>query len=140
MTLHVVGYVRTPYRTLAECPSTPPGTEERSRIEILPEYVSALEGIEAASHLVVLYWLGEADREALQAVTRVDGRVRGVFANRAPTRPNPLAVAAVPLHAREADQLVVGGLDCLDRTPLIDLKPYVPGLDSVPDATVEWMK
>lgn len=137
--LRVVGYVRTPYRTLAECPSTPPGDAERSRIEILPEYSAALEGIEAASHVVLLYWLGDADRGVLQAVTRVDGRVRGVFANRAPTRPNPIALAAVRMHGREGDALVVSGLDCLDGTPALDIKPYVSRLDCVPDATVDWM-
>src|SRR5262249_56902762 len=99
--LGVVAYARTPYRTLAECPSTPPGEAERSRIEILPEYSPGLEGIEAASHLIVLYWLGDADRGVRQAVTRVDGRVRGGFANRAPARPNPGSSAAARNHRLE---------------------------------------
>jgi tRNA (adenine37-N6)-methyltransferase len=138
--LRIVGQIRTAYPTVADCPGSPLDGEGTSQIELLPEYAEALAGIEAASHLLLLYWLNEADRSALRAPTRVDGCVRGVFANRAPTRPNPIAIAAVKLLGREGQTLVVSGLDCVDRTPLLDIKPYVRALDSVPEAHLDWMK
>ncbi|MGH7878165.1 MAG: TrmO family methyltransferase domain-containing protein, partial [Candidatus Binataceae bacterium] len=107
MKLQTIGHLRTPYRTLAECPSSPAEVTARTRIELLWKYLPALEEIEAASHLIVLYWLDAANRAVLRIATRVDGKVRGVFANRSPMRPNPIAIATVKLFELEAHTIVV---------------------------------
>jgi tRNA (Thr-GGU) A37 N-methylase len=73
---------------------------------------------------------------ALQA----DGRVRGVFAIRSPTRPNPIGISTVRLLSREGSTLVVSGLDCLDQTSLLDMQPYIPQLDRIDEASVDWIK
>ncbi len=142
-----IGSIRTPYRTLRDCPrTTGPRTvdpaAEPCRIELLPAYAGALLDLEAASHVWVLYWLDRANRSSLTVTTPHDGKVRGVFANRSPARPNPIGLRAVRLHGvvpGSTSSLMVGGMDCLDGTPLLDLKPYVPPADCIPDASLAWL-
>jgi len=119
-----------------EC--TPSGRNKHDRD--FCEFRGWLEGTESATHLVLLYWLGEADRTQLRSVTRIDKRLGGVFANRSPARPNPIGISAVRLLSVEGTVVVVGGLDCLDRTPLLDMKPYIPRLDRIERAAVDWMR
>jgi tRNA-Thr(GGU) m(6)t(6)A37 methyltransferase TsaA len=138
MELRPIGSIRTPYRRLGDCPANLGSAGDPVTIELYPEYADGLSSVEAASHLIVLYWLDAAHRDRLRAVSRADGRVRGVFANRSPARPNPIGIGIVRLLGREGLLLTVSGLDCLDGTPLLDLKPYLPWLDAIPDATVAW--
>jgi tRNA-Thr(GGU) m(6)t(6)A37 methyltransferase TsaA len=138
MELWPIGSIRTPYRRLGDCPPNLDRAGDPVTIELYPEYADGLSGVEAASHLIVLYWLGAAHRDRQRAVSRADGRVRGVFANRSPARPNPIGIGIVRLLGREGLLLTVSGLDCLDGTPLLDLKPYLSWLDAIPDATVAW--
>jgi tRNA-Thr(GGU) m(6)t(6)A37 methyltransferase TsaA len=140
MFLKPIGRIRTPYGSLAECPGSAAEAVGTSTIEIYPSYAEALDGIEATTHLILMYWLGQADRTRLRSATRVDGRVRGAFANRAPARPNPIGISAVRFLSRAGATLVVSGLDCLDQTTLLDIKPYIPALDCIDGATVDWMK
>jgi tRNA (adenine37-N6)-methyltransferase len=140
MKLRPIGSIRTPYRRLGDCPANLDIAGDPATIELYPEYADGLSSVEAASHLIVLYWLGAAYRETLRAVSRIDGRVRGVFATRSPARPNPIGIGTVRLLCREGLLLTVSGIDCLDGTPLLDLKPYLPWLDAVPDAIVAWRR
>lgn len=139
-----IGSIRTPFRTLEDCPRRIGYDAEPCRIDLLPKFAGALLDIEAASHLWLLYWLDRADRSLLKVTTPHDGVVRGVFANRSPARPNPIAMRAVRLFdvigADERPTLIIGGMDCLDETPLLDIKPYVPSADSVAEATLGWMR
>jgi tRNA-Thr(GGU) m(6)t(6)A37 methyltransferase TsaA len=138
-----IGRIRTPFRTIEDCPRMVAAAAEPCRIDLLPAFADALFGIGAASHLWLLYWLDQADRFRLTVATPHDGVVRGVFANRSPARPNPIAMRAVRLYAVEPrgpqPSLLIGGMDCLDGTPLLDLKPYVPPSDRIDDATLEWL-
>ena len=107
-------------------------------------YAEALDGIEDFSHAVVIFWLDRA--KAIDSLKdHVQGRkelpVVGVFARRAPIRPNPLAVTAVPIISREGHILRVKGLDAIDGTPLLDIKPYTPAFDKMDAARVpEWSR
>lgn len=140
MLLQAIGRIRTPYRSVLECPGSAVEADGISTIDIFPSYADGLDSVEAATHLVLLYWLGEADRTRLRSATRIDGRVRGVFANRSPARPNPIGLSTVKLLCREGSTLIVSGLDCLDQTSLLDIKPYVPRLDCIEEASVDWIK
>ncbi len=139
MLLKAIGNIRTPHRTLLECSGSAVEADGISRIEIFADYADGLDSVEAATHLILLYWLGEADRTRLRSPTRIDGRSWGVFANGSPARPNPIGISTVRLFAREGATLVVSGLDCLDQTPLLDIKPYILRLDRIDEASVEWM-
>jgi tRNA-Thr(GGU) m(6)t(6)A37 methyltransferase TsaA len=93
------------------------------RIEIHEPWVAALDGIEAYGRLEVLYWLHQSRRDLVRQSPADDGVTRGTFALRTPVRPNPIGTSIATLVSREGAALLVRGLDCLDGTPLLDLKP-----------------
>ncbi len=111
----------------------------RGQIEIFPEFVPALEGVETSSHLILLAWMHRGERDLLTARARIiseDLPLKGVFSLRSPSRPNPLSVSVVRLLCRkEGGILEVDSLDCIEGTPVIDIKPYQPGWDCVFSAT-----
>jgi tRNA (adenine37-N6)-methyltransferase len=121
--LTFIGTIRTPWPRREDCPrqGSPDGPE--CRLELEPPWVAALEGIEAYETLEVLYWLHRSRRDLIRQNPSHGGEPRGTFALRSPVRPNPIGTAVVRLVRREGATLVVRGLDCLDGTPLIDLKP-----------------
>lgn len=121
--LTFIGVVRTPWTTREACPRQGRQDGPECRLELEAPWDAALEGIEAFSTLEVLYWLNRSRRDLLrQAPAHADG-LRGTFALRSPVRPNPIGTALVRLERREGPVLVVRGLDCLDGTPLLDIKP-----------------
>jgi tRNA-Thr(GGU) m(6)t(6)A37 methyltransferase TsaA len=122
--LTFVGRTRTPWATREDCPrqGTPDGPE--CRLELEPPWDRALDGIERFETLDVLLWLHRSRRDLLvQTPGHGDGAPRGTFALRSPVRPNPVGLCRVRLLRREGAVLVVRGLDCLDGTPLLDIKP-----------------
>lgn len=118
-----VGTVRTPWARRADCPrqGDRAGGPE-CRIVLEPPWDAALDGIAGFDTLEVLYWLHESRRDLLVQAP-APGRVRGTFALRSPVRPNPIGTALVTLLRQEGPVLVVRGLDCVDGTPLLDVKP-----------------
>jgi len=118
-----IGLIRTPWADREACPrqGDPQGPE--CRIVLDPPWDRALDGIEAYGTLEVLYWLHRARRDLLLQNPTRGGSARGTFSLRSPIRPNPIATARVRLDRREGPVLVVRGLDCIDGTPLIDIKP-----------------
>lgn len=116
-----------------------------AEIEIKPEYAEALDNLDEFSHIIVLYWLHrQAGRElSLKIHPRGNREIppKGLFATRSPRRPNPVGKATVRLLERRGNRLRVQGLDAIDGTPVIDIKPYIPGYDSADDARVPpWIK
>lgn len=110
-----------------------------AEIEIFPDYAGALAGVEENSHLILVCWFHEADRGVLKAVARkVSGDLpeKGVFSLRSPARPNPLSISVVRLRGvRDGRLLLLGNVDLIDGTPVIDIKPYQAGWDCVFSAT-----
>jgi len=123
MSLIPIGEIRTPYRRLDECPRNVNGDGPECRLVLEPRYREALDGLQAGNHIEILYWLGQAVFDRMRRRSRRSGEVKGVFALRTPHRPNPIGSACIELLAIEGSELVVRGLDCLDGTPLIDIKP-----------------
>jgi tRNA-Thr(GGU) m(6)t(6)A37 methyltransferase TsaA len=118
-----IGRIRTPWATRAECPRQGATDGPECRIEVFAPWAEALEGLADHERIEVVYWLHQARRDLVLQSPRHDGKPRGAFALRSPVRPNPLATSLVRLVAVEGLVLVVRGLDCLDGTPLLDLKP-----------------
>jgi tRNA-Thr(GGU) m(6)t(6)A37 methyltransferase TsaA len=136
--LYFIGRIRTPWKRREDCPKNPRETEAECSIVLDPRWAGGLQGLETVSHLVVLYWMDQARRDlVLQAPHHYPER-RGTFALRSPVRPNPIAVSVAQVLRIEGNTVTVRGLDCLDGTPLLDLKPYFASTDSVPDAAVGW--
>lgn len=135
--LRQIAVVRSPCRDRQRMP----GQGVRARIEVLPAYADALTGIELTSHLIVVGWFHQA-RQTRNSGHRVahhdDVPERGAFATRSPDRPNPLSLTVVRVLARSGLSLDVEGLDLIDGTVVLDLKPYIPGEDGVFSAVRQW--
>lgn len=146
MTLHPVtctpvGILHSPLRTAEEAPHQGRNEGIVCTAEIFPEYAPALEGIGAYSHLILLCWFDRAERDILQLFSAHANKPHGVFARRSPARPNPIALEIGELLKLEGTRLTLRGLDVLDGTPILDIKPYSPTLDCVPEAEeVFWDK
>jgi len=121
--LNFIGRIRTPWQERRECPRQGTFDGPRCRIEIDDIWGEALDGIETCERLQVLYWLHESRRDLVSQMPAGRAEAVGTFALRSPARPNPIGVSVVALIGREGTTLLVRGLDCLDGTPLIDLKP-----------------
>jgi tRNA-Thr(GGU) m(6)t(6)A37 methyltransferase TsaA len=132
--IHFIGRIRTPYATRADCPKNGRESTAEAVIELDPRYASGLLDIERCSHLIILYWMDEARRDLIRQVPGHLGKPRGTFALRSPVRPNPIALSVVELLKVEGNRLTVRHIDCRDRTPLVDIKPYFATTDSVPEA------
>nr|WP_321458477.1 tRNA (N6-threonylcarbamoyladenosine(37)-N6)-methyltransferase TrmO [uncultured Cohaesibacter sp.] len=135
--LFPIGKIWTGFRSPKECPHNSRFNEKESLIELDEAYGEALMGLSAASHLVVLYWLDQANRSVLQSRPPHADKTYGVFAIRSPHRPNPIAISTVKILGIEGNRIRVSGLDCIDGTPLLDLKPYVPRIDCIKEATLD---
>ena len=122
-TIAFIGTIRTPWSERAECPRQGAGDGPLCRIVVDPPWDAALAGIEGFETLEVLYWLHEARRDLVVQAPGHGGGPKGTFALRSPVRPNPIGTALVTLVRRDGPVLVVRGLDCLDGTPLVDVKP-----------------
>jgi tRNA-Thr(GGU) m(6)t(6)A37 methyltransferase TsaA len=136
--VYFIGRIRTPWTRREECPKNARESDAVCTIEVEPRFAQALAGIETCSHLLVLYWMDRSRRDLVLQVPRNRSGTRGTFALRSPARPNPIATSVVRLERIDGNRLSVVGLDCLDGTPLIDLKPYFASTDAVPEAVVGW--
>jgi tRNA-Thr(GGU) m(6)t(6)A37 methyltransferase TsaA len=118
-----IGTIRTPWTSRLECPRQGRLDGPDCRIEVNEPWAAGLDGIEDFERIEVLYWLHESRRDLVRQSPANDGTTRGTFALRSPVRPNPIGSSIVALMRRVGPVLIVRGLDCLDGTPLIDIKP-----------------
>ena len=125
-----IGYVRSPYSETAQVPKGLGAKHDaEGELEILPEYEIGLTDIEGFSHLIVVWVFDRSTEvELLGKVPSDEQKPHGVFATRSPRRPNPIALTAVELLGREGRKLRVRGIDMLDGTPILDIKPYLSGV------------
>jgi tRNA-Thr(GGU) m(6)t(6)A37 methyltransferase TsaA len=136
--LYFIGRIRTPWRERDECPKNARQSDAVCTIVVDPRWAKGLSGLETASHVIVLYWMDQARRDLVVQSPRHYTDRNGTFALRSPARPNPIALSVARLERIDGNTLSVVGLDCLDNTPLLDIKPYFASTDSVPDARVGW--
>lgn len=125
--VYFVGRIHTPWRTRQECPKRGSADGPVCSIEVDPRWQAALTGLAKHARLQVLYWMHQARRDLVLQHPHRAGQVLGTFAVRSPVRPNPIASSVVELVGVEGTTVRVRGLDCLDGTPLIDLKPDYSG-------------
>lgn len=118
-----IGTIRTPWTSRLVCPRQGRADGPICRIELFPPWDEALEGIDRFERLEVLYWLHQSRRDLVRQSPANNGETHGTFALRTPVRPNPIGTSIATLVAREGRVLLVRGLDCLDETPLLDIKP-----------------
>ena len=136
--LYFIGRIRTPWTRREDCPKNARESDAICTLAIDPRWAAALTHVESCTHLVVLYWMNRSRRDLVLQVPQRQGIARGTFALRSPARPNPIALSVVRLVGVDGTRLSVVGLDCLDDTPLLDIKPYFASTDTVADAVVGW--
>jgi len=134
--LKVIGVIHSPYKSRAEAPRQ--GTDELLEIKIDKEFVKGLTDIEGYSHLHIFYWLNKSEGYNLMVNTPWDKKTHGVFVTRSPNHPNPIGYSVVELIKRKGNLLIVKGLDAIEGTPVIDIKPYVKRIDQKDNVVSGW--
>jgi tRNA (adenine37-N6)-methyltransferase len=139
MKVKPIGIIHSPYKAKEACPIQPIYSSEASgRVEIFKEYEAGLKDIETFSHIYLLYLFDQAGEIELVRSTFLDDEPHGIYASRHPCRPNSIGISIVKLINRKNNILLVEGVDMLDKTPLLDIKPYIPKFDVIDSALEGW--
>jgi len=127
--MHPIGVLHTPFTDKDQMPIQASRSQAIGRVELFPELMDGLKDIEELSHIHLLYVLHKSNGYELQVKPFLDDRKHGIFATRYPCRPNPIGMSIVRILSCHENGLTVEGVDMLDGTPLLDIKPYVPDFD-----------
>jgi len=139
ITFKPVGYVKSPHTEAELTPIQPCYAEDtEGTIEISKDYEEALSDIDGFSHIIVIYCFNRAGSPKLKVKPFLDTTERGIFSTRHPSRPNPIGISVLKLLKRHGTTLHVSGVDMLDGTPVLDIKPYVGRFDSVENVASGW--
>jgi tRNA (adenine37-N6)-methyltransferase len=138
---HPIGIIHSPFQGLKGMPIQPasdfsaPGT-----VEIYQEFSAGLDDLDGFSHIILIYHLHQSQGYKLSVTPFLDTTNHGVFATRAPRRPNPIGLSVVRLNRIEINTLYVENLDILDNTPVLDIKPFIPEVDAPPSYRLGWLE
>lgn len=136
-----IGIIHTPFTEPEGMPIQPAGgADHRGSVDVFEEYRAGLDDLEGFSHILLLYYFHRSRGFDLRVVPYLDTEERGLFATRAPRRPNPIGLSVVELEGIEDGVLHIRNLDVLDGTPLLDIKPYVPDFDPRVDVRIGWVE
>ena len=136
-----IGVIHTPFKNLEGMPIQPSGAAGmKGVVELFEEYRPGLKDLEGFSHVILIYLFHDSSGFDLQVVPFLDSQTRGLFATRAPKRPNPIGISVVQLDRVENGMLHVQNVDILDNTPLLDIKPYVPEFDAPENVRIGWLE
>lgn len=138
--LQPIGIIHSPFHSKEECPIQPRyAAQSRGTVEVFQEHQAGLKDIDTFSHIYLLFHLHQAGEIRYVRPTFLDDTPRGIYASRHPCRPNGIGLSIVKLIGRSENILDVEGIDTLDKTPLLDIKPYIPRHDHIEDATEGWL-
>jgi tRNA-Thr(GGU) m(6)t(6)A37 methyltransferase TsaA len=138
---HPIGVIHSPHQAPKGTPIQPPASKGAvGRVEVYEPYTAGLADLEGFSHVILLYHFHLVTGYSLRVTPFMDGSPHGVFSTRAPVRPNRIGLSVVELTRREGGVLHVRNIDVVDGTPLLDVKPYVPGFDAPREARVGWLE
>jgi tRNA-Thr(GGU) m(6)t(6)A37 methyltransferase TsaA len=135
-----IGIIHSPFKTMADAPHQGANINNVAQIELYPEFEGGLKDIEGFSHILVIYVFDQSKGYKLNVLTPWDDIPHGVFASRSQNRPNPIGVSVVKLTGRNGRVLNTTGMDALDGSPVLDIKPYVPAVDYVSRAKFGWLE
>jgi tRNA-Thr(GGU) m(6)t(6)A37 methyltransferase TsaA len=136
-----IGIIHSPFTKLNNMPIQPAGAAGvEGTVEVFPQYDDGLKDLDGFSHLILLYHLHRSKDFKLHVVPFLDSMPRGVFATRAPKRPNPIGVSVIKLQKIQGNILYIENVDILDGTPLLDIKPYIPEFDEQAEVRAGWLE
>jgi len=136
-----IGTIHSPFKGVENVPIQPAAAREiRGTVEVRPEFVAGLQDLQGFSHIILLYHFHRVRQVKLTVVPFMDDEPRGVFATRAPSRPNPIGLSIVRLLGIEGNMLQIENVDIVDGTPLLDIKPYVPAFDHNDAERTGWLE
>jgi len=137
-----IGVIHSPFKETRGVPIQSTGAEEgiNGTVEVFPKYAEGLKDIEGFSHIILIYHFHLSRKFSLKVKPYMDDNLRGVFATRAPSRPNAIGVSIVKLIKVERNILHIQNIDIVDGTPLLDIKPYVPEFDINEAHNIGWLK
>jgi tRNA-Thr(GGU) m(6)t(6)A37 methyltransferase TsaA len=134
-----IGIIRSPYSTTADMPIQPAAAlGVRGSVEVFPAFAPGLKDLDGFSHIILLYHFHLSNDYKLEVRPFLDNTKRGVFATRAPKRPNQIGLSVVKLVSVHENILVIENVDILTGTPLLDIKPYIPDMDATGDVRTGW--
>ncbi|MFW6163530.1 MAG: tRNA (N6-threonylcarbamoyladenosine(37)-N6)-methyltransferase TrmO, partial [Planctomycetota bacterium] len=140
MQFEPIGTVHSPFAEARGTPIQPRAAEgAEGTVEVFEPYIAGLADLDGFERIWLLYWFDRAAGARMTVTPFLDGQPRGLFATRAPCRPNPIGLSCVRLLRIEGGVLHVADIDVLDNTPLLDLKPYAPAFDSFDVARTGWL-
>lgn len=135
-----IGIIHSPFKEQKGTPIQPKrGKGVSGYIEIFPDYKKGLDDLDGFSHIILIYHLHLSKDYSLKVIPYLDKIQRGLFATRAPRRPNPIGLSVVRLDKIEGTTIHISNLDIIDGTPLLDIKPYVPEFDKHEDIKIGWL-
>jgi len=141
ITFTSIGVIHSPFKKPENMPIQPAGAAGvRGTVEVFADFQAGLKDLDGFSHVILLYHFHRGGTFKLRVVPFMDSRPRGLFATRAPNRPNPIGISVVRLEKIEDGALHVRDVDILDGTPLLDIKPYVPAFDAPAKARTGWLE
>lgn len=140
ITFKPIGKIHSPYHRREETPHQAYLSDKIGQIEVFKQYEEGLQDIEGFSHIIIVYYFHKADGYSLLVRPPWDGKLHGIFAVRGPNRPNAVGLSIVRLIERKDNILKIAGIDASDGTPLLDIKPYVPRFDHMPDVRIGWLE
>ena len=136
-----IGIIHSPFKEPKGTPIQPTGAKNiDATVELFPEYVEGLKDLEGFSHIILIYHFHLSKHISLRVKPYMDDELRGVFATRAPSRPNPIGISVVRLVKVEGNILHIQDVDAVDGTPLLDIKPYVPEFDTREVYKIGWLE
>jgi tRNA-Thr(GGU) m(6)t(6)A37 methyltransferase TsaA len=133
-----IGIIHSPFTEKGQTPIQPTRSQAIGSVEVYPEYVAGLQGLDGFSHIILLYVFHQSDGYSLHIKPFLDHQEHGLFATRYPYRPNPIGLSIVRLKIVQDNFLTVEGIDVLDGTPLLDIKPFVPDFDVRENTRTGW--
>ena len=136
-----IGTIHSPFQDVEGVPIQPTGASNiRGSVEVLPELAEGLKDLDGFSHVILVYHFHQVQQARLTVTPFLDSGPHGVFATRAPVRPNPIGLSVVKLLGIDQNILHIENVDIVDGTPLLDIKPYVPEFDQHPAERVGWLE
>jgi tRNA (adenine37-N6)-methyltransferase len=139
--LQPIGFVHSPFVENIGTPIQPAGGRDvEATVEVLEEFIDGLRDLDGFSHVFLLFYFHKCDTTRLEVKPFFDDSEHGVFATRAPVRPNHIGMSLVRLGRIEGNTLFIRDIDILDGTPVLDIKPYIPQADSATDARIGWLE